>query len=117
MLTPEQAHEQLRRFRVEGGAERAAQALLQLPRALASAGLAFLGRDAAGQALANDPETRQRALRLAARALESRSAAERLRVFAALFPGLARAMEGAWRLFLRAPYHSGTHGGFRDPNN
>jgi hypothetical protein len=107
MLHPDAAREKIQQYRVKKGAERCAAALGKLPRQLATAGLAFFCRDSRSEPI-RDYQDQAAALADAAEFLDGCAARDRRRVFAALFPRLEPALEGAWQLHHRLPYAYGS---------
>jgi hypothetical protein len=115
MLRPEVAEKRLHTFRVKDATARRLRALSALPGPLAEAGRGILGRNAAGKSI-GDWSKRNQAREKAVQTLEGLKPAERQKVFAALFPRLARHLEAAWQLYARLPYEvDGERKGFRAP--
>jgi hypothetical protein len=105
MLSREEASRRLQPFRLADYPRGFLAAVARLPRRLAALGRALRLVDEQGKAL--DYQTRQEALAVAARELETISAPDRRRLFAAVLPKLADHVERGWQLFDRLPYQMG----------
>src|SRR5579871_3958367 len=100
MLKAEVAAEWLKSFEVQDGEERRRAAVAALPEPLRAIGFAIMNRDAAGGLLHNENRTTQ-----AMEPLEKASPAERMELFTALFPTMARDVDLTWQHFPALPYH------------
>ena len=117
MLRPDAAHKALDKFRVKKWAEDRVAAVRRLAGPLVPAGLALLDRDGNGKGF-KDWEKRQPAQQAAAELLDRSKPADRLVLFAALFPRLADHLDGAWQLLKKGPYGQEYDSkAFRAPNN
>ena len=88
-----------------------------MPARLCGIGRGLLGRDARGKAFPNW-EARQKAEKENHTQLANLSATDRQKIFAVLFPKLARRLEDAWQLVARLPYEIDyERKGFRAPND
>src|SRR4051812_29802044 len=103
MLRQEVAEKKLEEQKIKSWEKKRVTALSALPAALKKAGLGLLDKDAGGKAF-RDWTKRHEAREQAGEALAKATAADRLRVFGALFPKLAPHIEGAWQLLARLPY-------------
>src|SRR5690349_4726889 len=100
MLAPDKAEAALKEFQVEDWQEMRLAAAARLPGDLRTAARAVLGHDAKGRAV-DDWDQRGRQRVNAARLLDGLSGPDRLKVFGALLPELAAAVEAAWQLRTR----------------
>ncbi|MHC4200869.1 MAG: HEAT repeat domain-containing protein, partial [Planctomycetota bacterium] len=117
MLTPEAAKEALKKFKLKGWAKRRLAAIDKLPAAQREAARLIAGIDRRGRRLdwlaRHDSNRQEKALSQ----IESLPSGKRLRVFKALFPGLAQHVNAAWDLTKRLPYQTGyMRRAFRAPN-
>ena len=114
MLKPEQARQKLTELASPRHLEARVARLKKLPKAAAVAGLAALGRKPDGRIQPDYKEKKAGRMRGTAH-LEAKPG-DRAKVFAALFPTIAKEMEDAWQLFIRLPYTVGySRRAFRAP--
>jgi hypothetical protein len=115
MISREQAQEQLQSFVYVDVLARRLAALAALPSALATLGRTALGCDFSGNPWRHTHLQRQAEVALGP-GLDALAPADRQRLFAALFPRFAAAVEAAWLLGQRLPYQGGYgRRGFRAP--
>ncbi|HZT42855.1 MAG TPA: DUF5724 domain-containing protein [Chthonomonadaceae bacterium] len=106
MLKPDQAQERLKAFHKPDGKGRRLERARTLPAPLKEIVLALYGLDANGKSF-KDYLVQQEAHRRSQERLVAMSPEERASLFACLFPGIERHVEGGWQLFSRLPYQSG----------
>jgi hypothetical protein len=106
MVKAEQVRAKLEKARSDRGAKRRQEALGKLPQRLAKIGRGLLGRAGNGKALA-DANERTRAQSIAGAKLDALSAGDRIKVLAAIFPGIGAYVSAAWDLGRRLPYTNG----------
>lgn len=116
MLRREEAEKRLQKFQIKNWDKQRVAELGRLPARLCGPGRALLGRDAQGKSF--HWESHRKAVEEGHAQLAKLSPAERQKIFAVLFPKLARRLEDAWQLVARLPYVSGyVRKGFRAPND
>jgi HEAT repeat protein len=106
MLKPDRARDELARCRRADGNRRRVAALARLPRRLGAAGTCLLGLDSRGRKISDSFVERDTWL-LGACHLDKLTAADRIKVFEALFPQLGTHVEAAWKLVRHLPYGTG----------
>src|SRR3569623_1655107 len=117
MLSREQAERRLKEFHVKNWKKSRVEELGALPIATRTTGRAFLEADPEGKPFRNW-EKKYMATEQAREDLGAMKDADRRRLFAALFPRLADALEAGWRLFARLPYETdGCRKAFRAPGD
>ena len=116
MLTREEAQQQLKALRIADGIQRRLDRVAKLPRRERDLARTLLGRDAAGQPLADDVD--DETYPPAVEELDELGERRRNKIWQALFPALAPHVEKAWLLQVGQPYLSGyDRRAFRAPNN
>src|SRR5262245_58147547 len=104
MLKREDAEKKLKAFKVKDWEKSRHAAIAKLPGDLKAVGfLVAFDRDAEGKSF-KSWERRMKANEQAADRLAQLSAKDRQRLFAVLFPKLAKHMEAAWQLWQKLPY-------------
>lgn len=117
MLRREEAEKRLQKFQSKHWERDRIAALGRLPDRLCGIGRLLLGRDNRGKSFPNW-EVKAKAVAAARLQLAKLSSAERQKLFAMLFPKLARRLEDGWQLVGRLPYQlSYARKGFRAPND
>jgi hypothetical protein len=113
MPIPEERNRQLEQFAVVDGEDQLRERVTALPPALATIGLAFWEGITRPWHDGRVPQRTQEK-----RALGELAAADRLRLFAALFPPIADLVEANWQMQVGQPYQTGLlRKAFRAPNH
>jgi hypothetical protein len=116
MLSRDEAEKRLKQFAIKNWDRERSAALSRLPGKLAAVGQGLLQRDPKGKPFRDwwkQYESREKA----AQQMNDLSSAERQKIFAVLFPKIARHLEAAWQMYGRLPYEvDGDRKGFRAPN-
>lgn len=105
MLKPEQAELELKKVKVEVWQKNAAEALGKLPEALRKVARPLIGIDDNGKKLDYWKEREERAK--VTPVAKEMTAAQRMKLFQALFPKFPEVVEAGWQLLERLPYQSG----------
>ncbi len=119
MLTPEAAKNQLEQWQVPEDDDRLPAAVATLAGPLRNVGYGLLGRDGQGESLTYwNGDEHQKRLREAGCRLDQLPRKDRLKIFGAVAPRLADALDASWAFLRRTPYQVGyTRRAFRAPNH
>src|SRR6516162_5464721 len=117
MLRREEAEKRLQKFQIKNWEKQRISELGRLPKKLCAIGRGLFYRDPKGKSI-SDWDKRRQAQEAAQGQLAELSPGERQKIFAVLFPKLARRLEDAWQLVARLPYEVDyERKGFRAPND
>ena len=117
MLRREEAEKRLQKFHIKDWEKQRLAALGRLPKKLCAIGRGLLERDPAGKPI-RDWEKKRKLQQDVQAQLSQLSPVERQKIFAVLFPQIARYLEAGWQLMSRLPYEvEYTRRGFRALND